>query len=314
MMRRNGLLTLGVALISSLATGCGSSTTSNTAAPPPGPNPAVNQPITFPELGPSQQVAPGVQMHEVTLGTGALAGKVWVYLPKPAPAEKLPCILIAPAGTPLIHGMDLGQGDQAEHLPYIKAGFAVVAYAIAGPLAGDFNPNKPQDLEAVRTFMQAEGGVVNARWALDFALDKVPQIDPKRIYTAGHSSAATLSLQVAQNEPRIKACIAYAPVSDLSARLGGNVQVLNRAVPGFADFVNRVSPVNHADQLKCPLFLFHAQDDTNVKINESARFADEVKKTNTDVNFVKAPRGGHYNSMVQQGIPQAIQWLKKLPS
>jgi hypothetical protein len=40
---------------------------------------------------------------------------------------------------------------------------------------------------------------------------------------------------------------------------------------------------------------------------------NEVKKTNPNVTFVQVQRGGHYNSMIQEGIPKTIQWLKALP-
>ncbi len=38
---------------------------------------------------------------------------------------------------------------------------------------------------------------------IDFALAKDPNVDPKRIFIAGHSSAATLALLVAENESRM---------------------------------------------------------------------------------------------------------------
>ena len=60
--------------------------------------------------------------------------KIWVYFPKGKLPEKLPCILIDAAGSRLFHGINLTEGDSAEHYPYAAAGFAVVAYDISGPL------------------------------------------------------------------------------------------------------------------------------------------------------------------------------------
>ena len=57
--------------------------------------------------------------------------------------------------------------------------------------------------------MAVQAGLANARTALEFALAKVPKLDAKRIYVAGHSSAATLALLFASHEPRIKACAAW---------------------------------------------------------------------------------------------------------
>jgi dipeptidyl aminopeptidase/acylaminoacyl peptidase len=143
----------------------------------------------------------------------------------------------------------------------------------------------------------------------------VPGVDPDRIYTAGHSSAATLSLLVAEHEPGIKGCVAFAPASDVEKRLGAQgVAALDGAVPGFADFVRRTSPLTNAARLRCPLFLFHADDDTNVKVEESARFADLVRRTNSRVTFVRVPTGGHYEPMIREGIPRAIAWFQSLPA
>lgn len=87
---------------------------------------------------------------------------------------------------------------------------------------------------------------------------------------------------------------------------------LSAKIPGFREFISDSSPLTHADQLRCPLFLFHAQDDANVPIAQSVRFAQEVQKVNPRVTFVRVPSGGHYSSMIQQGIPQAIRWLQDL--
>jgi dipeptidyl aminopeptidase/acylaminoacyl peptidase len=234
-----------------------------------------------------------VQVREVALGPGPSGGKVWVYLPEKPARPKLPCVLIAPAGSPLIHGMELGEEDRDEHLPYVRAGFAVVAYAISGPVDERRQDKGDQVLAAVKAFMAAEAGVADARRALDYALEKVPAIDPARVYTAGHSSAATLSLLVAENEPRVKACVAFAPVTDVRNRLDTQVVAgLSRAVPGFREFVVRSSPITHVARLRCPLFLFHARDDTNVPIRESIALAAALRNTNPHVTFVSVPKGG----------------------
>ena len=47
-------------------------------------------------------------------------------------------------------------------------------------------------------------------------------------------------------------------------------------------------------------------------LGESARFAADLKRTNPRVTFVEVPRGGHYDSMIREGIPKAIEWFGKL--
>src|SRR5215470_7334182 len=99
--------------------------------------------------------------------------QVWYYRPEQVKG-KLPLVLVPPAGSTLLAGMDLGDGDRKEHLPYVKAGFAVVSFQIDGAV----RENAPDDLvlQGARKFKDAQAGLVNAKAALDFALAKVPNV------------------------------------------------------------------------------------------------------------------------------------------
>jgi dipeptidyl aminopeptidase/acylaminoacyl peptidase len=286
------------------ATGCGKK---QDGSAPVGASARAARQGPLPELGPAKTLEPGVLFHEVTL-PGQPPEKVWIYLPaKPAEA-KLPCVLVGPAGSTLLDGMDLGEGDRPEHLPYVRAGFAVVSYDIAGNVPQ--GASDAQFVAGVKQFMAAQAGLADARDALDYALAKVPAIDPERIYTAGHSSAATLSLLVAAHDPRIKACVAYAPCTDVPGRVAKLLPQLERSVPGVTEFAKDSSPRTHVAKLRCPVFLFHANDDNNVPVSESVSFEEELKRTNSNVTLVRTARGGHHDSMIREGIPSAIQWLK----
>lgn len=249
----------------------------------------------------------GVLRYELRLKRNNIVSKVWIYVPEKAKQEKLPCVLIAPAGSRLIDGASLGDGDQAEHLPYVKAGFAVVAYDIDG------DPKDKSDkatLEAVNAFKNSNAGLINQKSALDYALEKVSLINADKIYVAGHSSAASHALLVAANEPRVKGVIAYAPATDIETFLGENLEILDKYVSGLKEFIARSSPINNTEKIKVPVFLFHAKDDSTVPIKMTEDFAEKLKKTNPDITFIKVEKGEHYFSMVNQGIPKAIEWLK----
>jgi dipeptidyl aminopeptidase/acylaminoacyl peptidase len=268
-------------------------------------------PITFPELGSGRPIQPGIQFREATLQRGNIPMKVWYYQPEKAEG-KLALVLVPPAGSTLIAGMDLGDGDRPEHYPYAKAGFAVASFEIDGHVPSAPPPTEAAMIKGAREFRDSQAGLDNAKAALDFILAKVPNIDPNRIYIAGHSSAATLALLVAEHDARIKACAAYAPCTDVEARLAPGLADLNRALPGYGEFIRFSSPKTHADKLKCPVFLFHAKDDTNVPVSQTTDFAAQVKKSNPNVTLVVVPRGGHYESMLDEGIPKGIAWLKQM--
>lgn len=279
-----------------------------TEPPPPA------DPASFPARGPMRSLLPGVQFSELRLGipsgTAGEQDRLYIYLPPGDHApESLPCVLIAPAGSNMLTGMALSEGDQAEHTPYVSAGFAVVAYELDGPVADLENCTVPEARQAMRRFAAAMAGLVNARNALDYIAHRLPEVDPERVYAAGHSSAGTMALMLAEHEPRIKACVAYAPCSDPEAYYRGESVQLRMMLPGAFELLAHWSPRKNEEKLHCPLFLFHARNDSNVSYQETAAFADRLGQLGKQVTFESVSSGDHYDSMIEQGIPRGAAWL-----
>ncbi len=228
--------------------------------------------------------------------------RLWIYEPKGVTGKR-PCILIAPAGAHMNDGMSLGEGDIDEEIPYVAAGYVVVAYDVSGPLEGN---SGAAVVEATKAFAAADAGVADGKRALDYALKNL-NVDPVHVAAAGHSSAATIALTLAENEPRIKACLAYAPVVDVAERLGDRLDALERAAPGVREKLVQFSPVTGKDSLRCPTLIFHAKDDDNVLSEPLTSFAHSIPS----VTFHEVETGGHYDSMIREGIPAGIALLKK---
>jgi dipeptidyl aminopeptidase/acylaminoacyl peptidase len=280
------------------------------------------------ELRLGDKNAPAINPPRLQGHTPGSATRLWVYLPKQkakAP-RSLPCVLIAPAGSNLLAGMPLVEDDRPEHLPYVRAGFAVIAFDLEGygaefAIAGQQRLQGPGLARVVRSsglvsnltsFLQASAGLANGRVALAYASTKVQAIDPSRLYVAGHSSAGTFALLFAENEPRIKACLAYAPVIDLAQRLDPRAKPLIRSVAGNG-FMERYSPRAMESSLKCPVFLFASEDDGD-SLDDARACSRRLKQAGKDVTVEKAETGGHYDSMIEHGIPRGREWLKKLDS
>ncbi|HEV3120853.1 MAG TPA: prolyl oligopeptidase family serine peptidase [Isosphaeraceae bacterium] len=274
----------------------------------------------FPALGQSTELEPGVLFYEIKLGEPGRAalpgksGKLWLYLPDgDHAARSLACVLITGAGSILVTGMDLGDGDRPEHLPYVRAGFAVLAYEMDGALHGEMNALNPALKQSIEAFVAAEAGLANARIALDFLGAKVPQVDPNRIAAVGHSSAGTAALLVAEYESRIKACVAFAPRADIETNFPpAQKQAILMIAPRGRELFTRYNPIYHRDKLRCPVFLFHAEDDSNVPIGLTRAFAAKLESDGRQVTFVTVTFGNHYDSMIKQGIPRAIEWLQQI--
>lgn len=292
-------------------TGCKQKASPSQGVTPIGPAETIAAPITFPELGPSRLIQPGIQFQEAIVQRGAMPMRVWYYHPEKA-TGKLALVLVPPAGSTLFAGMGLADGDRPEHYPYVRAGFAVASFEIDGHVPDLEKASDAAVLKGAREFRDARAGLTNIKATLDFLLAKVPNIDANRVYIAGHSSAATLALLAAEHEPRIKACAAYAPATDVESRLAPVIPSLDSTLPGYREFLRFSSPTTNAHQLKCPVFLFHAKDDTNVPVRESIDFAALLKKTNPYVTLVTTASGGHYDSMIREGIPKGIAWFQRL--
>lgn len=279
----------------------------------------------FPDLGvPRGSTVAGVVYHEISLGDfdaparNAPPGSrmdMILYLPNGVHDRgSLPCILIAAAGTALLEGNGcFDESYQAETLPYVQQGFAVLGYSLDGALPAG-KPSNRELATAYQQFRAAHAGLVNSRNALEFVLQKVPQVNPDQIYAAGHSSAGTLALLFAEHEARLAGCLAYAPCVDVAKRLTGYTSnpLVALMMPGAQDFAAKESPLEHLSHLRCPVFLFHASDDTNTPISETVMLSEKLTGQNTPCQFESVPDGGHYDAMVQRGIPLGIEWLRPL--
>lgn len=273
----------------------------------------------FGERGPPEAVDDGVFRQSIPLGPdrdgfyspAGHGGEMLLFAPPgPHPPKSLPCILITGAGTNLITGVVLqGKGNIDEYSPYVEAGFAVLVYELDGPL-GD-SEEIPDLQRSFTAFKTAHGGLVNARNALEYVLDRMPEIDPARIYAAGHSSAGTHALLFAAHEPRLAGVIAYAPACDVPKWFGPRLWMMSKLIPGTVDFITQTSPTTHRERIKCPTFLFQAEDDSICEIADTRAFADALTRQGTNTKFVSVPTGDHYDAMIDEGIPAAIQWLSE---
>lgn len=268
---------------------------------------------TLPTLGTPVRTIDGTEFHVVST-EGSEPGQEMdfcVLLPEGAiSGEPRGCVLVASAGSNLLSGTLVGPPDYLdETAPYAKEGLVVVAYSIDG-----FVENSDDEEEATAgylAFRSAAAGVVNTRNA--FALARsLPMVDADRIFLAGHSSAGTLSLLAAAHLPELAGAVAYAPVVDVEAmfREPDGSTFYSLLYPGVGHFVRRSSPRTHADRIEIPVFFFYADDDERVEAEEGRELVRSLTDRGIDASLRKVSSGGHYYSMIEQGIPAGIEWIK----
>jgi len=260
----------------------------------------------------------GVQLASVQSRGSGPGGrtKMNIYLPR-GEHEKgsLGCVLIAPAGTNLLMGNEVSDDYHDESLPYAEAGFVAIRYSLDGYTDLD-SASMSQVTRAYKSYKSAQAGTANAKAVIAFVKQQLPEVDPQRIYVAGHSSAGTIALNNACLLPDdIAACIAYAPCSDPEAfhkEIYAEPQAV-RLFPDIQSFDRKYSPTRNAAKFTCPVFVFQAKGDRVVEYRESKAFATKVESLGkAQITFSEFPGGDHYNPMIEAGIPRAIEWLKKL--
>jgi dipeptidyl aminopeptidase/acylaminoacyl peptidase len=253
----------------------------------------------------------GVTLREVVLDRGGAAMSVWIYRPATPAQAKRPVVLIAPAGSPMMWGMALHDGDRPEHLPWVERGYTVVAYSLDGAVPAP--PTEATAREGIRQFLRAQAGLDNARAALDFALAHEPGVDPARVFAVGHSSAATLALRVGVEDARVKAVVAFAPGTDVLRHVAQALSTIDAIDPDGRKILGASSPVTFAAALRGkPVFLFHADDDRVVPTADVQGLFDAMRPAHAASKLVTVPTGDHYDSMLHAGIPAAADWLAHL--
>ena len=229
-----------------------------------------------------------------------------------ADRQSIPCVFVAASGAAPLTGKKLALGDQPEHIPYVKAGCAVVAYEVDGDLLDSSNLTSEQLAEAAVEFLTAKAGTVNATNAIEFAVQRLPFVNPDQLYAAGHSSAGTVALLVAANYPMLRGCMIYAAPSDLVQSLDDrSARLYEGAIPDCAQKLKFCSPATHVENIRCPVYVFHSLGDKNVDAQVSQKLADTMTERGQDVETFFPEGANHYGDMMNHGIPKAIDWLEE---
>ena len=280
----------------------------------------------FADRGESQPVGSAltVRRYDVSLGmqggyydAPGMGGKLILLLPPGEHGDQsLSCVVAAERGLHYLWGgsLDISHTEEA-HIVLAEAGLAVVAYELDGPNREVFNPAAEQ--KAFAAVKASCGGLVNARNAFEYVLQKVPEVNPKQVYAYGTHSAASHALLFAEHEPRLAGAIAYRPRLDLvtSIRDYGALPETIR-LPGFIELARKMSPLTHLKQLKCPTLLFHETGDrfdtiepgrTQVRLlNE---LPNRLKEQGTEATLVKVD--GESGKRALDVIPTVSQWIRE---
>jgi len=126
-------------------------------------------------------------------------------------------------------------------------------------------------------------------------LATLPGVDSDSIAVLGFSLGGQVALLSGTRSARIKAIIAYFPITDVQ-RWGdttSNTGIRYFYVPLVCGTGNQNSPVHVADQIHAPVLLIHGDRDTEVPTEQSLKMQEALRKTDGHVELLVIAGGNH---------------------
>lgn len=167
------------------------------------------------------------------------------------------------------------------------------------------------------------------------AMRAYPEVDPSRIGALGFSEGAVVSLLMAAHDPdRIKAVVAYYPITDFPRWYTGKRYVPSQWVlfelarwqlrvdaaasddDEFQKMLRQASPTIMAEYIRAPTLLIHGAEDTLAPPDESERLAESLKAGGTTTKLILVPGGKrlfnfHQPEQAKVAWNATLDWLDR---
>ena len=217
--------------------------------------------------------------YEVSLrGSGVTLGGI---LFRPASTSKpLPAIIVLHGwARPGVPGAARVEGT-ARRLS--EQGYVALALSMRGwpPSSGwdDCGTRQPDDVAKAADWLAA-----------------LPGVNADSIGVLGFSLGGQVALLSGARSDRIKAIVAYFPITDVQRwkDTTSNAGIRYFYVPLVCGTGNQNSPVHVADQIHAPVLLIHGDRDTEVPTEQSLGMRDALQKANRQVELLIIAGGDH---------------------
>jgi len=126
-------------------------------------------------------------------------------------------------------------------------------------------------------------------------LATLPGVDADSIGVLGFSLGGQVALLAGSRSPRIKAIVAYFPITDIQRwrDTTTNRDIRDFYVPQVCAAGRSNSPVNSAGEIRAPVLLIHGDRDTLVPTEQSLKMRQALQKANRYVELLVIGGGGH---------------------
>jgi dienelactone hydrolase len=225
--------------------------------------------------------------REIEYVSGGLRLKAWVSAPAPLLGARKPGVLF------LHNGFAFGDDDWEQAEPFRDAGFVVLIPMLRGEngLPGSYS-----------MFYDEVDDVLAAAEVLA----RQPQVDPTRLFVAGHSTGGTLAMLAALTSTRFRAGASFSgsPNQDEWSRGRGDVPI-DRS--NKRELQMR-SPLAFPRSFKCPFRIYYGDSERFFK-KSSEQTAKLARDAGLDVQAVSVP--GDHESSVDPAMRQAINFFQQ---
>jgi dipeptidyl aminopeptidase/acylaminoacyl peptidase len=159
-----------------------------------------------------------------------------------------------------------------------------------------------------KTFLTLDNGMLREDSVRDIGtlLDWIatqPELDASRVIVSGGSYGGYMSLAVsARYAQRIAGAIDVVGISNFVTFLSNTesyrrdlrrVEYGDERDPQMKDFLERISPTNHAQQITKPLFVVQGRNDPRVPYTEAEQIVAKARTSNPMVWYLRAENEGH---------------------
>jgi dipeptidyl aminopeptidase/acylaminoacyl peptidase len=130
-----------------------------------------------------------------------------------------------------------------------------------------------------------------------------PDLDASRVMVTGGSYGGYMTLAVATHYDDLIRCsldvvgisnfVTFLEHTEPYRRDLRRVEYGDERDPKMREFLTQISPLNHADRIRKPIFIVQGQNDPRVNYTESEQMVAQLKKQATPVWYLKAKDEGH---------------------
>jgi dipeptidyl aminopeptidase/acylaminoacyl peptidase len=237
----------------------------------------------------------------------------WYYAPAVKPADgRLPPVIVNPHGGP-------ESQTRAAFNPiyqyFLRRGYAILAPNVRGSTGygtAYMNlDNTTKRMDSVKDLAHA------AYWLRDRRKG-----DPKRLAVFGGSYGGFMVLAAVTHYPDLWAAgidvVGIANFVTFLEKTGPYRRAHREAEYGnlreHRAFFEKISPIHHVDQIKCPMLVIHGANDPRVPIGEAEQIVAALKKRGVPVEYLRYEDEGHGLAKLKNRLdayPKMVAFLDK---